>query len=160
MMETLFAYRLEMILIHVVSAVVWVGGMISMRFAAHNAFVAIESPADRLEKTAIALKRLFMLVFPFVLLLALTGALLTIAYGIKHTDFHYLTHIKEGIWTVMFINLVMMIIRRNKAQKALENGDYVTAGKMLGLIGKYMVPVNIALGVFAIAVGVLLRVNL
>ena len=160
MSETLFAYRLEIIFIHVISAVVWVGGMISIRFAAHPAFMDITSPQDRLEKIAKTLKRLFTLVVPFVLLLALTGAFLTIAYEIKHTSFHYLTHMKEGIWTVMFINLTMMIIRRNKAEKALKNGEFADAGRYLGLIGKYMVPVNIALGVSAIAIGVLLRINL
>jgi uncharacterized membrane protein len=158
--ETLFAYRLEIIFIHVISAVVWVGGMISIRFAAHPAFMDIASPQDRLEKIAKTLKRLFILVMPFVLLLALTGAFLAIAYGTKHTSFGYLTHIKEGIWSVMFINLVMMIIRRNKAQKALESGEFASAGQYLGVIGKYMVPVNIALGVSAIAIGVLLRINL
>ena len=160
MSETLFAYRLEIIFIHIISAVVWVGGMISIRFAAHPAFMDITSPQDRLEKIAKTLKRLFILVMPFVLLLALTGAFLAIAYGTKHTEFSYLTHIKEGIWTVMFINLVMMIIRRNKAAKALSNGEFADAGKYLGLIGKYMVPVNISLGVIAIALGALLRVNL
>jgi len=160
MSETLFAYRLEIIFIHVISAVVWVGGMISIRFAAHPAFMDITSPQDRLEKIAKTLKRLFTLVVPFVLLLALTGAFLTIAYEIKYTSFHYLTHIKEGIWTVMFINLTMMIIRRNKAEKALKNGEFADAGRYLGLIGKYMVPINIALGVSAIAIGVLLRINL
>ena len=160
MAEELMEYRLEIIFIHIFSAVVWVGGMISMRFAAHYAFVEITSPADRIEKTAIALGRLFKIVLPFVLLLAATGAILTIGYGIKHTEFHYLTHIKEGIWSVMFINLVMMMFRRKKALQALENGDHAGAARLLGLIGKFMVPVNIALGIVAILFGVVLRTHL
>ncbi|NPA66794.1 MAG: hypothetical protein GXO11_07935 [Epsilonproteobacteria bacterium] len=160
MAEWVMQYRIEIIFVHVFAAVIWVGGMISMRFAAHYAFIEITSPADRLEKTAIALGRLFAMVLPFVLLLAATGAILTIGYGIKHTDFHYLTHIKEGIWSVMFINLAMMMIRRKKALKALQNGDHAGAARLLGLIGKYMVPVNIALGIVAILFGVVLRTHL
>jgi len=153
-------YRLELIFLHVVGAVVWVGGMIAMRFAAHPAFMEIGDPKERLPKIAKGLKRLFMLVLPFVMILAATGTVLTIGYGIKHTDFSYLTHIKEGVWTIMLINLVAMMIRRSKAQKAMQEGDYTKAGALLGLIGRVMVPINIALGLVAIAVGALLRVNL
>ena len=153
-------YRLELVFLHVIAAVVWVGGMIAMRFAAHQAFLEIGEPSKRLPVVSKALKRLFLLVMPFVLILAATGAVLTIGYGIKHTDFHYLTHIKEGIWTVMFINLVAMMIRRAKADRAMDSGDYKKAGELLGLIGRFMVPVNIALGMAAIVVGVMLRINL
>ena len=153
-------YRLELIFLHVIAAVVWVGGMIAMRFAAHQAFLEIGEPVQRLPIVSKALKRLFLLVMPFVLILAATGAVLTIGYGIKHTDFHYLTHIKEGIWTIMFINLAAMMIRRAKADKAMAMGDYKKAGELLGLIGRLMVPVNITLGIAAIVVGVMLRINL
>ncbi len=160
MSDFVMTYRIELIFLHVVGAVVWVGGMIAMRFAAHPAFMDIADPIERLPKIAKALKRLFLLVMPFVLLLAITGAVLTIGYGIKHTDFHYLTHIKEGIWTIMFINLVAMMLRRSKAEKMMREGNYKKAGELLGLISKFMVPVNIALGMAAIVVGVLLRINL
>lgn len=160
MSDFVMTYRLELIFLHVVGAVVWVGGMIAMRFAAHPAFMDIGDPVERLPKISKALKRLFLLVMPFVLILAATGAILTIGYGIKHTDFHYLTHIKEGIWTIMFINLVAMMLRRSKADKMMREGNYKKAGELLGLIGKFMVPVNIALGMAAIVVGVLLRINL
>ena len=148
------------IFFHVISAVIWVGGMISMRFAAHYSFLDIVNPQDRLEKTSAALKRLFMIVMPFVLILAATGALLTVAYGIKFTPFHYLTHIKEAIWGLMFFNLVAMMWRRSQADKAMKEGDFNRARSMLLLIGKYMVPLNIILGVVAIFLGTLLRTYL
>jgi TRAP-type uncharacterized transport system fused permease subunit len=66
-------------------------------------------------------------------------------------------HIKEAIWIVMSINLGAMMFRRRKAEKALREGNLEEAKNMLGLIAKYMVPVNIALGVLAIFIGVVLR---
>ncbi len=157
MIEYVLEHRNIFIFIHVLGAVVWVGGMIAIRFAAHYAFLDIVNPQDRLEKTSATLKRLFTIVLPFVLLLALTGALLTVAYGIKYTDFHYLTHLKEGIWGVMFANLAAMIYRRREADKAMVKGDFARARVMLGMIGKYMVPVNIILGLGAIFLGTYLR---
>ncbi len=155
-----FEYKAFIIFAHIISAVVWVGGMIAMRYAAHPSFMQIVSPADRLEKISHALKRLFIMVIPFVLILAITGAIATIGNGIKHTDFHYLTHLKEGIWGVMLINLIIMMVRRSKADKAMLEGDFSRAGNMLGLIGKYMVPLNIILGILAIFLGATLSAKL
>jgi hypothetical protein len=68
-----------------------------------------------------------------------------------------LVHVKEVIWMIMAGNLSLMILLRNKAQKLLDKGNSAGAKKALGLIGKYMVPINIALGVIAIYLGVTLR---
>lgn len=141
------------VFLHVLSAVVWVGGMISMRFAAHTSFAEIESPEKRLERMAHALKRLFNIVLPFVIILIITAVFMLIGYDIKNTEYSGLAHAKEGIWTVMFINLIVMIIRRNKAEKLLNAGDTTGAKAQLEVIGKYMVPLNITLGVIAIFLG-------
>ena len=153
-------YRFELIFVHVFAAIVWVGGMISMRFAAHYAFMDIEDPKQKLPIISHALHRLFFIVSPFVLLLVATGTILSIGYEIKQTHFSYLVHIKEGIWTAMFLNLAAMIVLRAKADKAIKSGEYEKAASLLGMIGKAMVPINIGLGMAAVIVGVLLRINL
>ena len=68
-----------------------------------------------------------------------------------------LVHVKEAIWMIMAVNLVAMMYRRKKAETALLNSDIATAKTHLGLIAKYMVPLNIILGVSAIFLGVFLR---
>jgi hypothetical protein len=82
------------------------------------------------------------------------------AYGLSQTDFKALTYTKEGIWTIMFLNLLAMMFRRNKADKLLSEGDFVGAKNQLELIGKFMVPLNIILGVSAIAIGSYFSSNL
>ncbi len=156
-MEAFFAeYKTIIIFLHVISAVVWVGGMIAMRYAAHPSFLEIESPQKRLERVADALKRLFYIVTPFVIILLVTAVLMIKGYGISQSEFKIFAYVKEAIWTLMFINLAAMILRRNKAEKALENADFVLAKNQLGMIGKFMVPLNIALGVIAIFLGTFL----
>ncbi len=66
-------------------------------------------------------------------------------------------HIKEAIWIVMVINLGAMMYRRNQAAKALAEDNLARAKDMLTPIAQYMVPVNIALGLIAIFMGVVLR---
>ena len=82
------------------------------------------------------------------------------AYGLSQTDFKALSYAKEGIWTIMFLNLLAMMLRRNKADKLLSECDFVGAKNQLGLIGKIMVPLNIMLGVSAIAIGAYFSANL
>ncbi|MBA1437704.1 MAG: hypothetical protein FAF05_01730 [Epsilonproteobacteria bacterium] len=171
LMIQLFAeHRTLIVFLHVMSAVVWVGGMIAIRFAAHHSFAELE-PAQRLPRTAHALKRLFAIVSPLVIILIITAVIMAVGLGFRAAavdangnvidDYamyiYNLVHLKEVLWMVMAVNLFAMILRRNKAQRLLESGDMEGAKKALGLIGKYMVPLNIILGIGAIFLGVALR---
>jgi uncharacterized membrane protein len=159
------------VFLHVISAVVWVGGMIGMRFAAHHSFAHVENPAFRLERIAHALKRLFVIVSPFIMILIFTAILMAVGWGFRAAavdangnvisevamQMYNLVHVKEVIWMVMAMNFGAMVWFRNKAQKALNTNDVLSAKKSLEPIGKYMVPLNIVLGVIAIYMGVMLR---
>lgn len=164
-------YKDEIIFLHVISAVVWVGGMIAMRYAAHQSIQQLDNAAIKLQRTAYALKRLFVIVAPFIILILLTAIIMIIGFGFKEAAIGpngkvinnyamYIYHIvgaKESIWTIMTLNYLYMIFRRNKAQKLIDNGDLVAAKSALGLIGKYLVPLNIILGIIAIYLGVILQ---
>jgi len=164
-------YRTQIIFLHVISAVVWVGGMIAMKFAAHTSIMQIESPLHRLERISHALKRLFYIVSPFVIILIITAVIMAVglafreaAVDVNHNIIdedamfiYNLVHIKEGIWMIMSANLAAMMWFRSKADKLLIKGDTVGAKANLTRIGKFMVPLNISLGIIAIYLGVFLR---
>lgn len=170
MVEFFWQYSTPIVFLHVLSAVIWVGGMVIMRFAAHHSFMELEPPA-RLARTAHALKRLFAIVVPFVAILIVTAIIMSVGWGFREAavdsagsvisesayELYNLVHVKEVIWMVMAANLSVMILRRNRAQRFIDAGDFPSAAKALGVIGKYMVPVNIALGTTAIYLGVVLR---
>lgn len=171
LVELFSQYRTEIVFLHVVSAVIWVGGMVAMRFAAHHSFQMLDDTPVKIARTAHALKRLFAIVSPFVIILLITA--ITMAVGIGFRDaalddtghvvddyamvIYNLIHVKEAIWTIMALNLLAMILRRNKAQKLIDAGAYKQAGALLKIIGQYMVPLNIILGIIAIYLGVFLR---
>jgi hypothetical protein len=85
--------------------------------------------------------------------------LLVVGFDFKQNDpeLYSVALAKEAIWTVMTANLIMMLIRRKKAEKAfyLQQNDLLV--KNLTLITKYMLPLNIMLGLVAIYLGVVLR---
>lgn len=153
MQEFFVNYKTYIVFLHVISAVVWVGGMIAIRFAAHPSFMEIESPQKRVERISHALKRLFTIVFPFVIILILTALVMIKGYSLSQSNLSAFSHAKEAIWSLMFINLIVMIKRRNRAEKMLSEGDFAGAKNQLELIGKFMVPLNIALGITAIFLG-------
>ncbi|MDQ1337675.1 MAG: hypothetical protein QG617_642 [Campylobacterota bacterium] len=153
MQDIFLEYKTFIVFLHVISAVVWVGGMIAMRYAAHYSFLEIESPQKRLERIAQALKRLFAIVLPFTVILIVTAVFMIKGYGLSQSDFSPFSHAKEGIWTIMFINLMIMIFRRNKGERLLNEGNMIGAKNQLELIGKFMVPLNIILGITAILIG-------
>ena len=171
LVELFSQYRTEIVFLHVVSAVVWVGGMVAMRFAAHHSFQELSDTPTKITRTAHALKRLFTIVSPFVIILLATAIIMAVGLGFRdaaiddtghvvddYAMFIYnIVHVKEAIWMIMALNLLAMILRRNKAQKLIDAGEFKQAGLLLKVIGQYMVPLNIILGFLAIYAGVFLR---
>ena len=153
-MKELFGQAPALIVfLHVLSATIWIGGMIAMRFAIHYSVQNITEPKIKLERILENLKRFFNLVLPFIFILLITALLLIFAFELEGK----LIHIKEGIWTVMTIIYITVYIKRNKAQKAFLRQDFITAKKHLKPIANIYIPLNIVLGLAAIYLGVTLR---
>lgn len=171
LVETFAHHRTLIVFLHVLSAVIWVGGMIAIRFATHQSLALISDPKMRMERSAHMLKRLFTIVWPFVIILIVTAVLMAVGLGFRAAavdvmgnvideyamSLYNTVHIKEAIWMVMAINLGAMMYRRREAEKALKLENLPRAKEMLEMIAKYMVPVNITLGLIAIFMGVVLR---
>jgi len=146
-------YKTIIIFLHILSAVVWVGGMIAIKFAVHPVIQTIEEPIIRLGNSLCIVKRLFNLVMPFIAL-SLICALLIIK-GTGYTG--ELIYLKEAIWTMMTLNYTYMYIKRTLAQKSFNQGNFVNAKEHMRLLPTILLPINIVLGIVAIFLGVMLR---
>ena len=142
---------------HVISAVIWVGGMIAIRFAVHYSMQNIEDPKIKLARTLENLKRFFNMVIPAILTLLITAIIMIIALGFKGTELYSVVIIKEIIWSIMTLIFITIYIKRNKAQKAFDNNDFLNAKSNLLPIATYFIPINIVLGLIAIFLGITLR---
>lgn len=150
-------YSSIIVFLHVISAVIWVGGMIAIRFAVHYSMQNIENPKIKLERTLENLKRFFKLVIPSILTLLITAIIMIIGSGFKENTLYSLVIVKELIWTLMTIIFIIIYIKRNKAQKSFLNEDMNTTKNNLIPIANYFIPINILLGIVAIFIGILLR---
>ena len=145
------------VFLHVISAVIWVGGMIAIRFAVHYSMQNIEDPKVKLGRTLENLKRFFNIVIPTIITLLITAIIMIIALGFKGTALYNIVMVKEIIWTIMLIIFITIYMKRNKAQKAFDNGDFANTKKQLIPIATYFIPANIILGLIAIFLGITLR---
>jgi len=173
-MTEFFANNAQLIVfIHVISAIVWVGGMIAMRVAVHpvvsrggvtaeqmlksDVMVDMLEPKQRLGITLQAMGRLFHLVLPFILFLFATGLIMAIATGGHKGELKTLFISKEIIWTIMFVNYAYMYAKRAKAWQYFEVGQIKEAKAKMKWMANVLLPFNIVLGLVALWMGVSLR---
>ncbi|QKF68274.1 putative membrane protein [Arcobacter venerupis] len=145
------------IFLHIISAIIWVGGMIVIRFAVHYSMQNIEDPKIKLGRTLENLKRFFSMVIPSIILLVTTAIIMILALEFKGGELYKFVILKEIIWSIMTIIFIVIYIKRNKAQKAFDNADFASAKNQLTPLAKYLIPINIVLGLFAIILGITLR---
>jgi len=145
------------VFLHVLSAFVWVGGMIAIRVAVHPVLQSIDDPAIKLGKTLQITGRLFGLVIPFILILLATGLMMAIASEGHHGVLKSLFLSKELIWTVMTLNFTYMYLQRRSAWKLFEAGRLPEAKAKVKHIPNLLLPINIVLGIAALYIGVSLR---
>ncbi|CAA6816887.1 MAG: Unknown protein [uncultured Sulfurovum sp.] len=145
-------YGQEIVFLHVLSAIIWVGGMIAIRLAVHPSIQTIEEPKIKLGKTLMLMGKFFNIVLPFILILLLTAIIFIFAM-----ETNTAIEIKEYIWIIMAVNFTWMYIKRRKAQKLFDEGKLPDAKAVVALIPKLLLPINIILGLIALWLGIGLR---
>jgi uncharacterized membrane protein len=157
MTEIYTDYAHTIVFVHVISAFIWVGGMIAIRFAVHPAMQSIDDARIKLGKTLMLVGKFFHIVITFILLIFITGLIMAIAQQGHHGGQKMIFLLKESIWVVMAVNFSWMYLKRRKAQQFFDRGDLPAAKASVELIPKLLLPINIILGIAALWLGVTLR---
>ena len=139
------------LILHTLSAVVWVGGM----FFAHQVLrpaAAVLEPGLRLTLWSRVLGRFFAWVFGAIVVLLLTGYIMVFGVyaGFAGVGLHI--HLMQGIGILMillFLHLYFAPWRRFRS--AVARQDWAESGQQLGQI-RTIVTINLVLGVIVVAV--------
>jgi len=150
-------YSTIIVFLHILSAIIWVGGMIAIRFAVHYAIQDIDEPKIKIGKTLDFLKRFFNIVIPAIIIIAMTAGIMAIGLGFKDTPLYPIVHLKDFIWVIMTIIFIIVYKKREKAELFFNENNFKEAKQTLQPIAKYLIPLNIVLGIFALYLGVTLR---
>jgi hypothetical protein len=93
-----------------------------------------------------------------IVFVCITGIIMMLGIGFKSVPTLYLTvHIKSQIWMLMAVVYGIIYFKFTKAKKMFELGDLDGAKQKLAPLSKWLIPINIFLGLVEIMLGIVLR---
>lgn len=141
------------IALHLLAAVVWVGGMIFAHAVLRPSAVQVLEPPLRLELWVQVFRRFFVLVWISIGLILISGYWMLFNYfgGFQGAGLHI--HIMHGggiVMVMVYLHVFFSPYRRLKQAVIVQ--DYPLAGAQLNQIRK-LVGINIMIGLLVIIVG-------
>lgn len=141
------------IALHILSAVVWVGGMFFAYMAMRPAVGQVIDPGQRPELWCHTLSRFFRWVWLAAVLLLVTGYWMIFQYfgGMAQAGLHI--HLMNGIGLLMMLlYLHVFFAPYRRLKQAVAAGDSEEGGRRVGQI-RQIVGVNLILGLVVIVIG-------
>lgn len=140
------------LLLHILAAVIWVGGMFFAHQMLRPAAGALE-PAQRLALW----RRVFARFFPWVW--ACIAVLLVSGYGMVIWGFGGFAHIGMHVNIMQVLGIIMMMAFAHlyfapwkRFRRAVDAGDFPAAAKQLDQIRR-IVEINLVLGLIVVVIG-------
>ena len=135
--------------LHLVAAIIWLGGIFFMLFSLRPVAAELLAPPQRLPLIAQVLRRFFAGVWLTMAILLVTGLIMLLGAGMKNAPVGW--HLMLGIGLLMFAlfgHLYFGPFRR--LRQAVSASDWPEGGRRVGQIAM-LAMVNLALGTVAIA---------
>jgi uncharacterized membrane protein len=139
--------------VHVLSAVIWVGGMFFAYVVLRPSMGALDAPPQRLKMWFHVFQRFFVWVWGSIALLTFSGYYLIVAVfgGIANVGMHiHLMYSLAMLMILLFFALYFGPYQR--FSEAADAGDWPAAGKILPSIRR-IVAINLCLGLITVVIG-------
>ena len=141
------------IALHVLSAMIWVGGMFFAYMAMRPAVVEVIDASQRGLLWCRTLSRFFLWVWAAVILLPVTGywMIFSVFGGMSGVGWHI--HLMQGVGIVMILIYFHVFFAPFwRLKQAVANQDPQEGGRQVGQIRK-LVGINLILGLIVVVVG-------
>jgi uncharacterized membrane protein len=140
------------IALHLIAAVIWVGGMFFAYVALRPVAGQLLEPPVRLQLWSQTFARFFVWVWISIIVLPLTGywLIFSIWGGFEGTDITIKLMHAIG-WLMILIYLFLFFVPYRRLKQSVANQDFKTAGDSLALIRK-IVAVNLTLGLIVVVI--------
>ena len=140
--------------LHVLSAIVWIGGMIFAHTCLRPSAAQLLDPATRLPLWSATLKRFFLWVWHAMVILIITGYWMVFSYfgGFAKIGIH--VHVMQGLGLIMVaIFLFVFFVPFKRLKQNVAASQWEQGAAALATIRK-AVGINIILGVLLVVVAV------
>ncbi len=140
--------------LHVLAAVIWVGGMFFAYMALRPVAAKLLEPAVRLSLWARSLSRFFFWVWLAVIIIPVTGYWMIFSAFNGFAGVAWYVHIMQALGIIMIlIFLHVFFAPFKRLRRAINEENYQEGGKSLGQIRK-LVGLNLLIGLIVIIVAV------
>jgi uncharacterized membrane protein len=140
-----------LIALHVLAAVVWVGGMFFAYMILRPSAAELQEPYMRLTLWRHVFKRFFMWVWLAVILLPATGYWMVLKLG-GMTNVGWHIHVMQTLGIIMILLFLRLFFASYKRLwHALDAGDLETGARSLNQI-RVVVGINLTLGLIVVAI--------
>ena len=145
--------------LHLISATIWIGGMVMFVFAAYPSIKQIPNEKMMIRTSLRTLRRYFNFLFPFIILQMATGVVMELGlhYESRSPTLGAIVGAKEAIWVLMFLNFLFAYYKVVEAKKRCLASDSEQAKDNVRLIAHYLFVINIFLGLSALYFGLALK---
>jgi uncharacterized membrane protein len=140
------------ILLHVLAAVIWVGGMFFAYMALRPVAASQLEPPLRLALWAGVFRRFFPWVFAAIATLLATGYWMVLSYyhGFANVGLHVHIMVWSG-YAMILIFLHVFFAPFGRLKRAVANADWPAGGKSLAQI-RVLIGINLLIGLLVVAV--------
>ena len=139
-----------LLLVHLLSAVVWVGGMVFALFCLRPAAIAVLPPPQRIPLLHAALGRFFRIVVVAIALMLASGVTMIIMVGTKNMPVAWMWMVGLGA-VMMTVFFHVRAVPFSRLGACIATQDWPVAGRHLEQI-RFGVLLNLAIGLAVFAV--------
>jgi uncharacterized membrane protein len=157
--KILESYGFIILPLHLISAIVWIGGMVMFIFAVYPSLKQIPNQKSFVRTALRTFRRYFNFLFFFIVILMITGVIMELGgnYSEHSPTLGAIVGTKEAIWVLMFLNYLFAYYKVMEAKKRCLSSDADGASDNVRLIAHYLFGINIFLGLMALYFGLMLK---
>ncbi len=138
-----------LLMLHVASVAVWVGGMFFAYQCLRPAAAALLAPPERLRLWQAVLQRFFGWVWLAVALIAASGLAMLLGVGLRRAPLHWHVMLAGGVLMIA-VFVVVYLAPYAALRRAVAAQDWAAGGAALARVRR-LVGVNLVLGLLTIA---------
>lgn len=152
-------YSRIIIFLHVVSSALLIGSLFVMRFIIQPVEVDVSDIKIKFGTCMKMIRRYMFLTAPMMGIIIVTSLFMHLGLGFKNGNptTYVMVHTKEALWTFIAFNFTYMYFKYVKAQKGLDEENYIEVEENVILMVRYLIPLNLVLAIISVYFGVALR---
>lgn len=152
-------YSRYIVLFHILSSTLLVGGFFVMSFLIRPIINKIKIPSVKYGSGIEFVKKFLICTVVCLFIILITGVLMSVGlrFSSGNPATNVIIHTLEALWIFISANSFYMFMKYRESKKYFAKNEHIEIHENLELIFRYVIPLNLIIGVISIYFGILLR---